>query len=217
MLSILQKFSFVLGMTVAAAGLSSCLSGDGSPSNEPPPANRQPGLSGEPPANAMLGKIYSFTPSASDPDGDSLTFGVTNLPTWASFDPDTGNLRGVPSTQHVGMHAGIVIDVSDGQETVSLAAFDINVVATASGSLSLSWTPPTTSADGSVLDDLDGYRVRWGTQSGDLPNIVDVGNASVSRVVVDELAAGNYFFSVSATDVAGNESLPSNEASGRVF
>ncbi len=58
----------------------------------------------------------------------------------------------------VGTYANIVITVSDGRSTTALARFSVNVVGTATGSATLSWTPPTQNTDGSALTDLAGYR-----------------------------------------------------------
>src|SRR5205814_8237654 len=46
--------------------------------------NRPPTISGTPATTATTGTAYSFTPTASDPDGDTLTFSITNPPTSAS-------------------------------------------------------------------------------------------------------------------------------------
>ena len=48
------------------------------------PANRAPTISGTPRAlRSLVGAAYSFQPSASDPDGNTLTFSITNKPAWA--------------------------------------------------------------------------------------------------------------------------------------
>ena len=164
----------------------------------------------------MPDRIYSFTPGSGDANGDTLTYSVSNMPAWASFDTATGNLTGTPSMQHVGNHPDILISASDGQATTDLPPFAIEVVAGATGSLALSWTPPTRSADGSALDDLAGYRVRWGTQTGDHPNLLELTNPGVSNYVVDSLAPGDYFLTVFAVDTSNNESEASNEAHGTV-
>jgi hypothetical protein len=164
----------------------------------------------------MSNTTYSFTPSGSDPDGDPLSYSISNLPEWATFDDATGKLTGSPQEQHVGAYTDIAITVTDGQDSTGLAPFDIEVVATATGSLALAWTPPTESADGSGLDDLGSYRIRWGTQSGDHPNLVSVNNPGITSFVIAGLAPGTYYLTISAVDSSGNESLPSNEASGNV-
>ena len=112
------------------------------------------------------GAQYVFAPTASDPDADPLTFSIANPPVWASFDTATGRLSGAPAAEHVGTTSGIVISVSDGEASASLAAFTITVQAVATGSATLSWTPPTTNTDGSSLTNLAGYKVYWGPSQG---------------------------------------------------
>lgn len=95
--------------------------------------NDAPVISGTPAAEVNEDSAYSFTPTASDADADTLTFGVQNLPSWASFDTATGALTGTPDNDDVGAYQGIVISATDGTETVSLTAFDITVVNTNDG------------------------------------------------------------------------------------
>jgi hypothetical protein len=92
-------------------------------------ANQPPVISGNPATQATEGSAYSFTPSASDPDGDMLSFSVSNLPAWASFDATSGTLAGTPASSDAGLYSNIVISVTDGTDTASLAAFSINVEA----------------------------------------------------------------------------------------
>jgi hypothetical protein len=99
----------------------------------------------------MQGHAYSFTPSAHDPDGDALTFSIVNRPPWANFNTATGTLSGTPGAGDVGVFSGIVISVSDGEASVSLPSFSIEVVAVATGTATLSWQPPTEREDGSAL------------------------------------------------------------------
>ena len=81
----------------------------------------------------MAGQAYSFQPSASDPNGDTLTFSVTNLPAWATFNASTGRLTGTPSATDVATYSNISISVSDGQASASLNAFAITVADTVVG------------------------------------------------------------------------------------
>jgi hypothetical protein len=91
--------------------------------------NRSPVIDGTPDGSAMATTSYSFTPVASDPDGDPLTFSIANKPNWASFSPSTGELSGTPTEGQVGNNADIIISVSDGIGSTSLAPFSINVIA----------------------------------------------------------------------------------------
>ncbi|SEI12628.1 Fibronectin type III domain-containing protein [Rheinheimera pacifica] len=94
----------------------------------PNPANSAPQISGSPATSVDQGQAYSFVPTVTDPDGDTLTFSIQNKPTWASFDTATGALTGTPAKEHVGTTTGIVISVSDGEFSASLAAFSIEVI-----------------------------------------------------------------------------------------
>ncbi len=92
-------------------------------------ANRTPAIAGNPSRAVRVDSTYSFTPTATDPDGDALGFAVQNLPSWASFDATDGTLSGTPGTADVGNYANIVISVSDGDLESSLPAFSIRVTA----------------------------------------------------------------------------------------
>lgn len=91
------------------------------------PANRAPTISGTAPASVQAGTAYAFTPAASDPDGDSLTFTVANKPSWATFTAATGSLTGTPGESDVGAYANAAISVTDGKAQVTLPAFSISV------------------------------------------------------------------------------------------
>src|SRR5580698_9107176 len=110
----------------------------------PNPTNHPPTISGTPAASVRVGSTYTFTPTAEDPDGDHLTFSVSNRPAWLTFNSATGTLTGTPSAANAGTYSGIIISVSDGQASASLPAFSIQVTA----ALTISGTPPTSVAAG---------------------------------------------------------------------
>ncbi len=128
------------------------------------PNNNPPAISGNPPATVEAGDAYSFTPSASDADGDALTFSIVGKPAWATFAASSGRLSGTPGISDVGTYADIRISVSDGSNSTSLAAFSIevtngNAAPTISGSPPLvvdvdatySFLPTANDADGDPL------------------------------------------------------------------
>ena len=182
-----------------------------------PPVNQPPTITGTPPSQVTQGQAYSFTPSANDPNGDSLTFSITGKPAWATFTASNGRLSGTPTGAQTGTYANIRISVSDGTTTVNLPDFSITVVGTVpNGSVTLSWTPPTQNTDGSPLTNLAGYRVYWGTTQGTYPNSETI-NVGLSSYVVDQLAPATYYFAVTAVNSAGAESAYSNVASKQVL
>lgn len=91
--------------------------------------NDAPTIIGTPDTTVNQDEFYSFTPTGSDDDGDTLTYSITGIPSWASFDTTTGALTGTPDNSNVGTSGDIVISVTDSNsDAVSLAAFTIQVV-----------------------------------------------------------------------------------------
>jgi hypothetical protein len=112
-----------------------------------PPSNGAPAISGTPASSVATDQTYSFTPVASDPDGNPLTFAIVNRPGWASFSTSTGRLTGTPSSASVGEYVEIRISVSDGQATASLAPFSITVLQ-GNRAPTISGSPPTSAREG---------------------------------------------------------------------
>lgn len=184
-----------------------------SPSPSPTPTNSAPTISGTPATSVRVGSSYAFTPTASDPNGDKLTFSISNRPSWATFSTSTGRLSGTPTSAQAGTYSNIVISVSDGRSTTSLRAFTITVSEVANGTATLSWTPPTRNADGSALNNLAGYRIVYGTSANALNRTIEVRNPGVSSYVVENLSPATYYFAVRAFSSSGTESANSNVAS----
>ncbi len=90
--------------------------------------NPSPLIEGTPGTAIDSGDAYYFKATASDPNGDSLTYNINNKPGWASFNRKTGELQGTPSPTKTRNYRGIVISVSDGMSQTSLPAFDISVL-----------------------------------------------------------------------------------------
>lgn len=80
------------------------------------------------------------------------------------------------------------------------------------GSALLSWQPPTERVDGSTVE-LSGYRVYVGAAPGDWLAEIDLDNPGLTSYLVEGLAAGTWFFTVTAVDDTGLESGPSAIAS----
>jgi len=86
-------------------------------------------------------------------------------------------------------------------------------VVTPGDSFPLAWTPPTTRADGTMLplDQIDGYKVYWGTVSGTYPNTVDIADGTATSTTITGLAPGTYYIVMTTYDVQGMESSYSGE------
>jgi hypothetical protein len=173
-------------------------------------ANRAPVISGTPVRTINAGSAYSFRPTASDADGNTLTYSIANRPVWATFNTSTGQLSGTPTAAQAGTCSNIIISVSDGRASASLAAFSISVVNASSDGAVLSWTAPTSNTDGSTLSNLAGYRIAYGTSASAMTSSIQVANPSVTNYTISNLAPGTYYFAVRAYTTNGTESAISN-------
>lgn len=145
----LSTLLLLFGLTACGGGGGGGDSGGGGavqPPPPPPPANNPPTISGSPASDVTATNAYSFVPQANDADGDTLTFSVSNLPSWASFDTTTGEISGTPAASDVGNYADIQISVSDGTDSAALASFSISVQGQSQGNTAptISGTPTTT-------------------------------------------------------------------------
>ena len=185
-----------------------------------PLANKAPVISGTPAASVAALQSYSFQPTASDPNGLRIVFGVWNKPTWLSFDATTGRLSGTAPAADVGVYSNIVITAYDGYSKAVLPAFAITVrapVASApppppppvatSASVTVSWTPPTQNSDGSPLTNLAGYRVYYGTTATNLNSSVTLANPGLVRDVIENLTPATWYFAMTSYNTNGLESV----------
>ncbi len=173
--------------------------------------NYAPKIWGSPSWKGYVNTKYSFTPQASDADSDQLTFRVAHKPWWAYFDAKTGRLWGTPPRSAVGKYLDVTISVSDGAKLASLSPFNIVVTdPAATGSVTLSWIAPTKTTTGTVLTNLAGFKVRYGTDSSQLGFIRTYWNPGVERAVIDELKTGRWYFTISAFTTTGAESSRSS-------
>jgi Putative Ig domain len=181
---------------------------------------RAPTITGTPAANAPTGARYNFQPGALDADGDKLVFSITGKPSWVTFHSTTGRFHGTPTAADAGVYKNIQITVSDGKQQTNLAPFSITVSAPVAKApvaktheLTISWEAPLVNTDGSTLTDLSGYRIVYGSTSGQYTKTVEVNTAGLTRYMLENLPSGKYFIAVKAKNSKGVESDVSPEAS----
>lgn len=187
----------------------------GPPAGAAPPVagNTAPTISGSPSSAVVYDTLYRFAPDAYDADGDSLRFSVRNAPPWAVFEPSSGLLAGVPGEEHIGhTYEDVTITVTDGLHDAALDAFSIRVEAWADGAIELTWAAPTENTDGSPLTNLAGFRIHWGTSSGDYTETIVINSPGLDRYVLDGLVPNTYYFVATAVNTEGDESEYSEEA-----
>lgn len=229
-----KKFSWRIasGTLAVAVILAGCSPEETTGTNTPPSspggdANNPPVISGQPSTSLSVGSAWSFQPNASDPDGDSLTFSASGLPAWASIDSRTGRISGTPGESDAGVTSNIVVRVSDGELTASLAPFQLTITrdssspppATANGAATLQWTPPTEYTDGSNLpaDRLAGYGIYHGTSPQQLAKVDELPSPDATIYTFEGLGQGTHYFAVTAITVEGVESSLSNIGSKTIL
>jgi hypothetical protein len=94
--------------------------------------------------------------------------------------------------------------VSSGDPTASAAAGG-SLSATSAGLL---WTAPTQNTDGTLLTDLAGFTIYYGTDLGALQS-VQLADPGATSYVISNLSTGLYYFAVAAYTAAGIESVQS--------
>jgi hypothetical protein len=176
----------------------------------PPPSNTPPVISGSPNTTLVVGNAWSFTPTASDADGDKLSFQISGKPSWMTFSTSTGTLSGTPGSANVGSYPDIRISVSDGQATAQLQAFTLTVTEPqpSTGSATISWSAPTEREDGTPLTALSGYKIYYSRNASQLDQVQNV-SSNVTSYLVQNLEQGTWYFAVSAVDSQGVESQKS--------
>jgi hypothetical protein len=227
-ISSLTRLPWLSALLLAASFLAGC-GGSGAPVSPvgaapasvpaaAPPASAATSvvLTGTPPSSVTAGQNYLFQPTLAQGSG-TVTFQVQGLPTWATFDTNTGVLTGTPATANEGTSASITITGTNGSSSSSIGPFTIVVNAPATtpttGSATLSWIVPTENTDGTPITDLAGYHIYYGTSAGALTTTVTIANPTETSYVVSGLAPGTYYFAIVAYNSAGIDSPQSNTAS----
>jgi hypothetical protein len=186
-------------------------------------------INGTPTTSVEIERWYGFQSWATDTDGRVVSYSIKNKPSWASFNTQYGHLYGIPPDSAVGTYKDIVISASDGISQSSLPPFSITVTGTAppssgsggttaptTGSATVTWQPPTANTNGTSITNLAGYVIEYGKSASTMSTTVKVANPGLTSYVVENLAAGTYYFGVTAYNSAGQTSSVSNVASKTV-
>ncbi len=188
--------------------------------------NVSPTIGGMSARYIYVGKPYYFMPSASDANGDALSFSIAHKPSWATFDSSTGALSGTPSA--VGTYSNIYITVTDGTATAALPGFYLQVVR--DNAPSISGVPATTAMVGQnykflpIASDPNNDRFSFGivgkpswavfnTLTGELsgtPSTGNVGTSSGIKISVSDATHTTYLtaFNINVTAAATANRAP---------
>ncbi len=188
-------------------------------------------VSPAPTANPVIGlslsnMAFTGTAAGSNPASQSFTISTTGTGTlswvagdsaaWLTLSPASGTNNGTVSASvnlnglAAGTYSGAITVSATGATSKALqVTLTISSATSTNGSAALTWTANTES-------DLAGYKVYIGTQSGLYGTSIAVGNVTTHQVT-NLQANTTYFFSVTALDTAGNESVHSSEVSKSIY
>ena len=192
-------------------------------------ANDPPVFTSTAPTAATQGVAYTYTATATDPDGNTLTFAAPTLPAWLTLSGAT--LSGTPAQANVGTHS-VTITVSDGTAAPVAQSFQITVAdandppvftstaptAATQGAV-YTYTATATDPDGNTLTFAAPTRPAWLTLSGatlsGTPAQANVGTHSVTITVSDGTAAPvAQSFQIVVADVNDRAGLHEHRADG---
>jgi hypothetical protein len=77
----------------------------------------------------------------------------------------------------------------------------------------IGWAAPTQNTDGSNITNLSGYVISYGNSASALTQSVTVSDPTATSYTVQSLAAGTWYFSVTAIETDGSSSAPSSMVS----
>jgi hypothetical protein len=173
-------------------------------------------IGGSPAATVSTPSHYYFRPWIAGSDKANANFSIHNKPYWASFDPSTGTLSGKVYPAEAGKYANITISASSATSSTRMPSFSIVVTSAGTspppatgagnGSATVSWMPPTTNTNGTVLTNLAGYQIKYGTNSGALSQTIQLANPGLTTYVVSNLSPGTYYFGTLAYTSTGAQS-----------
>lgn len=82
-----------------------------------------------------------------------------------------------------------------------------------SGALNLAWVAPSERADntGLSLSEIAGYRIYYGTETGNYQNQFEVDDAYADQAQIEDVPSGAYYLVMTTVDTDGRESPYSSE------
>lgn len=158
--------------------------------------------------SACGGGAGSSSASAAAPQGSASAQSAGSTGSGAT--PSQGTSTGTTAP------AGSGSSGTSGSGTSSSGSGGSTPPTASTGNVTINWNPPTQNTDGTPLTDLAGFKIHYGTASQKYTQTITVSNPGLVTYVVTNLAAGTYYFAVTAYSSAGTESTPSSEVSTTV-
>jgi hypothetical protein len=161
--------------------------------------NYPPVITSTAPTSGTTDVLYTYTITATDQDGDNLTYSAPTLPSWLTFNTSTHVLSGIPATANVGTH-NVVLRVTDGKDNTD-QSFTINVVANDINDLTdkLAKVYPVPATDFVTMEfaeKLEKAELQILSLSGKLLKKIDISNRSTYQLDVSDLKPASYLYRI---------------------
>ena len=91
-----------------------------------PGGNHNPKITSTPPTTAIVGQAYAYQPTATDADGDTLTYALGVHPAGMTIVDSTGLISWTPDSNQVG-DQNVTVNVSDGRGGTDSQSFVVHV------------------------------------------------------------------------------------------
>jgi RHS repeat-associated protein len=174
--------------------------------------NQPPAFSSAPPTLASVGRAYNYQPTATDPNGDQVSFKLDTAPDGMTINSTTGQITWTPTAVQVGMFQ-VAIEADDGRGGSAIQQFSIRVTVTAANLPPVFQSLPITSANpGSnyvyapSVTDADGDSLTFTLLQGPARMTV---NSATGQVSYANAVAGSYAVSLKADDGQGGTAVQS--------
>jgi hypothetical protein len=185
-------------------GLAACGADGGSSSSGTPSAASDPIPSLVSPSIGVVARTSGTeTPGGVVTIGTNVAANTTQSATPVSSTPPASSSTTVASTDKGSKPGATTPPVATAPKPKPLST----------GTATLDWTPPTENTDGSVLTNLAGYTVYYGTSPSDLTQSVKVTNPGLTAYTLSNLPSGTWYFTVTSYSSAGFESTRSGVVS----
>ncbi len=177
--------------------------------------NSAPSLSITSPSNNASfssNQTITLTAAASDNEDGDISGNIV----WSSdLDGDLGTGASLNVSLTVGVHTITALVEDSGnltdEESISL------VIEVAEGVATVMWTAPMENTDNSVLTNLAGFKIYFGTDANNLDQSIDINDATLSSWIIENLSVDTtYYFAVTAINDQGIESDYSDVASKHI-
>jgi hypothetical protein len=180
--------------------------------------------------NVVLCSLLTFGLAACGADGaaSSADTASASESTPSLVNPNAGFINRTPTTESGSTTVAAATPVSSTTNSSAAASAasstgtttvassnktSTNAVSTESGSATLDWMPPTENSDGTVLTNLAGYTVYYGTSPSDMTQSVKITNPGLASYTMSNLPSGTWYFAVTSYSSAGIESTRSGVVS----